>query len=508
MLTTSENVKKTADSYNDVPYISKSFFDSTPARHKIILSLFGFDAPNVENARILEIGCSFGGNIIPIALENPNAEIIGIDLSKVQIQEGKNIIKSLGLKNIKLQHKNILKFTDKGKFDYIICHGVFSWVNEEVQDGILSLVKNYLSENGVAYISYNTYPGWKNNDIIRDIMLFRAGYTEQRNGKLDGDFKVDLGKDALELIEKFGHPNDHLRKAMEYVKGKSNYYLLHEYFEQNNEPMYLIDFANKLEKHGLMHIVDSEIANSFPQFDTELKQRIAQECNHDHVLMEQYWDYLTNRQFRKSLITHSKNKEQFDLSGNIQISDIDKLHFRGSYIKVDNKYYRNNELVSDNGTSHLLDLLTAHYPNSLSTAEIKESLEDGSNLYNDLMTMIYSKKVELFHSPVRILKQDKLTLAKKYYNYISYFANNSEPLISFAGYRSLNNYDLSDLRFQTMLLCDGTRTDEDILQWFLQQVENGRINVTVDEGSTVERQLAQFILENRQFIESNLMNVD
>lgn len=164
------------------PTCQKVFFTS-PEKQKTVLQLLGYVTPELKKARVLEIGCSFGGNIIPFAIAHPDAEVIGIDLSEIQIKEGNNIIKYLGLENIQLHHKNIMNFEeDYGKFDYIICHGVFSWVTDEVQNKILEVIKNHLSENGSAIISYNTYPGWKHIDILRDIMKFRID-TLQNIGK-------------------------------------------------------------------------------------------------------------------------------------------------------------------------------------------------------------------------------------------------------------------------------------------------------------------------------------
>ena len=118
---TLENVKAVQNSYDEAPYKSKTFYYTQPGRQQMVLKLLGFKTPDLENARVLEIGCSFGGNIIPFALENPKADIVGIDLSGVQIDEGNRIIEYLGLENIRLIHQNVLDFDDKlGKFDYII----------------------------------------------------------------------------------------------------------------------------------------------------------------------------------------------------------------------------------------------------------------------------------------------------------------------------------------------------------------------------------------------------
>ena len=103
---TLENVKIVQKSYDEAPYKSKTFYYTQPGRQQMVLKLLGFKTPNLETARVLEIGCSFGGNIIPFALENPKADVVGIDLSSVQIEEGNRIIESLGLENIRLIHQN------------------------------------------------------------------------------------------------------------------------------------------------------------------------------------------------------------------------------------------------------------------------------------------------------------------------------------------------------------------------------------------------------------------
>jgi len=210
---TLENVKIVQKSYDEAPYKSKTFYYTQPGRQQMVLKLLGFKTPDLKNSRVLEIGCSFGGNIIPFALENPKAEVIGVDLSSVQIEEGNRIIENLGLENIRLVHQNVLEFDEKlGKFDYIICHGVFSWVNEEVQRGILDVIKNHLSENGSAILSYNTYPGWKNLEVARDVMLFRDEMLKNRGEQINESNAVKYGRGAMEFLSQFSMLNDKLKE--------------------------------------------------------------------------------------------------------------------------------------------------------------------------------------------------------------------------------------------------------------------------------------------------------
>ena len=124
---------------------------------------------------MLELGCADGGNLIPMAELLPQSQFIGIDGSTVQITEGRKVVKEFALKNIRLQAMDILEVNlSLGHFDYIICHGVFSWVPVDTQERIFTLCQNHLAPQGVAYISYNTYPGWHMRGMIRDMMLYHA----------------------------------------------------------------------------------------------------------------------------------------------------------------------------------------------------------------------------------------------------------------------------------------------------------------------------------------------
>src|SRR5262245_19905923 len=132
-------------------------------------------APPGDTCRMLELGCSMVGNLIAMAQNHPGAQFVGIDSSARQIAVGWKSIDALGLKNIRLRQLDILDAgADLGEFDYIIAHGVLSWVPLKTQDGMLELCRRHLGSNGVAYFSYNTYPGWHIRGIVRDMMLYRS----------------------------------------------------------------------------------------------------------------------------------------------------------------------------------------------------------------------------------------------------------------------------------------------------------------------------------------------
>ena len=491
---TLENLKIDKNSYDEAPYKSKTFYYTQPGRQQVVLKLLGFKTPDLEKARVLEIGCSFGGNIIPFALENPKAEVVGIDLSSVQIEEGNRIIESLGLENIRLIHQNILEFDEKlGKFDYIICHGVFSWVNEEVQRGILNVIKNHLSENGSAILSYNTYPGWKNLEVARDVMLFRDEMLKNRGEQINEGNVVKYGRGAIEFLSQFSVLNEKIKAGITDITEKDDYYILHEYFEENNKPMYLYDFSKMLLEHDLIHVVDSDLMKTFPNISNEIEEKLTAECGNDNIAKEQYYDFLLDRQFRVSVVTHKANKEKINISKDIRIVDLKEMNLRGKYEKNEDGFYSidKNE-IKDEEVSLILDILSKNYPNTITIDEIEKEVRERTksetnNVYANAVYLMYGKLVEGYSNKLTVRKEEKIKLNPKYKKYLDYFINTPSPVIALAGYQGTINYDsINPVILLIVTLFDGTRTDEDIFNLLLEKEKNGEISVTLEKGATKE----------------------
>jgi len=158
-------------SYDAFPYRSVPFAQSHPDRLATLATLFGVVPAPLERCRVLEIGCASGGNLIPIAATLPGSRCVGVDFSAVQIAQGREDVAALGLRNIDLVCADLLDFDGAGEqFDYIIAHGVLSWVPRKVQDRLFEVCARMLAPQGVAYVSYNALPGWQTRGAIRDAM--------------------------------------------------------------------------------------------------------------------------------------------------------------------------------------------------------------------------------------------------------------------------------------------------------------------------------------------------
>ena len=290
-------------SYDAIPYQSNPFRETRPERLAAVAKLFGLDAPPAENCRVLEIGCSMGGNLLVMAQDHPRSQFIGIDASSRQITEGWKTVELLGLKNVQLKHLDMLDFgPDFGEFDYIISHGVFSWVPPRVQDKMMEICQRHLAPNGVAYISYNTYPGWHIRGIVRDMMLYRGGQFAEP------DARLKQAKSLVEFVAQATRGSDTpyqrlLQGELNQMSQMEDYYLHHDHLEENNHPVYFHEMARKLAVNGLQYLGEADFSMMVSSnFSPEVAKTLHELGAHDIIQMEQYMDFVRCRYFRKTLI--------------------------------------------------------------------------------------------------------------------------------------------------------------------------------------------------------------
>lgn len=273
-----------------------------PDRLATIAKIFGVNAQSVNTARVLEIGCANAGNLIPAAYTLPGASFVGIDESAASIQKGQALVKELGLKNVELIAAEGLKSAaDLGQFDYIIANGVFSWVSHDIQERILDMCNKNLKPNGVAFISYNTYPGWHFRGMIRDMMRYHAGGLEPAS------MRAGQSRALLDFLSQSVPVQDNaygilLRAELNFLSAQPDAYLLQDIMADDNEPFYFHQFIDRAQNHGLQYLGESEfstmLTSNFPKTVDETLRRIST----DIVRTEQYMDFVRNRTFRQTLL--------------------------------------------------------------------------------------------------------------------------------------------------------------------------------------------------------------
>jgi methyltransferase-like protein/2-polyprenyl-3-methyl-5-hydroxy-6-metoxy-1,4-benzoquinol methylase len=289
-------------SYDEVPYESRPFAQTHPDRLATLGRLFSLSPVPITQCRVLELGCAGGGNLIPMAYQLPMSQFVGVDFSKRQVEMGRQVIQDLSLCNIRIEHANIMDVDQAwGVFDYIICHGVYSWVPDDAQEKILAISKENLAENGIAYVSYNAYPGWHMREMIRHMMLYHADQFE------DTKERIEQARALMQFLESSVPTENNyygqlLKNEFDLIKRSQDSYLFHEHLEDINVPIYFYQFMERAEKNGLQYLAEADFAtmltSGFSKQISETLNRISRRI----INTEQYMDFLRNRTFRQTLL--------------------------------------------------------------------------------------------------------------------------------------------------------------------------------------------------------------
>lgn len=325
------DVSNIKNSYDDLMYESKAFSQTAINALEARARMMGLQPAPAANAKVLELGCSMGGNIITQALYYPDAEFVGIDLSGRQVAQGNAIIEKMGLKNVRLEEKDILTVDESfGKFDYIIVHGIWSWVPDAVKDKIFSICRNNLTEQGIAYISYNVYPGWKRQEQLREIMYFAGRDVLEEPLEARTRKGLDALKALAEILENDkGLDGGGKLPAIQKILNHNFYYIAHEYMEAFNDPIYVNGFIEWANRHRLAYIGDTDLHASFVSWMAEhTRERILALAGGDYIAKEFYSDILSDRQFRRSLLCREEVGDTVRRDESVAVEVIESLNFR------------------------------------------------------------------------------------------------------------------------------------------------------------------------------------
>jgi methyltransferase-like protein/cyclopropane fatty-acyl-phospholipid synthase-like methyltransferase len=286
--------------YDAVAYPGYAYAQTHPDRLATQAALLGLHPAPVDRCRVLEIGCGDGGNLIPMALGLPGAELVGIDLAERPVARGTALARELGLANVTLRALDVRELpADLGPFDYVIAHGIYSWIPPEPRDALLAACGALLAPHGVAYVSYNAYPGSYLRDMARDVMLFHVRHLD------DPATRVEQARALMQLVVDAQADTPYarvLREHMERLLAHREWALFHDDLAAVNTPVYFHEFVEHAARHGLRFLAEAELAESrLPELPEHVAAALEQ-LPDDVVLREQYMDFVRNRMFRQTLL--------------------------------------------------------------------------------------------------------------------------------------------------------------------------------------------------------------
>jgi methyltransferase-like protein len=429
----------------------------------------------------------------------PCSWFVGVDLSARQIGDGERMIRNLGLTNISLRHASILDVDETyGSFDYVICHGVYSWVEDAIQRKILDICSQHLTPRGVAYISYNTYPGWHMRGMIRDMMRYHALRFDSP------EHRVAQARALLDFLGRSARQDGGayaalLRSELDSLRNQADHYLYHEHLEDVNAPMYFHQFIERAEQSGLRYLGEARLTTMVTgNFTPDVRKALETVAN-DQIQAEQYMDFVRNRTFRETLLVRTEASPNWG----IEPDAIRSLHITTSRKLLEEPLdFRSNATAQYQTRSGLtlstsspaikaaMKVVQERWPSTIAFEDLnrrvcellERELDDGAALALGLLNAyIASDLVELHGTPIRSAAVSRFPVALP-----------SARMRIAAGETGAANlrhelFRPSDLDRKLMPLLDGTHDADSLLDRLTDYAVNGELTVQADGEVLTDR---------------------
>jgi SAM-dependent methyltransferase len=289
--------------YDEVPYRSYPVEWTAPERLALASLLHGGPRQSLDTYRMLELGCNDGTNLIPLAYYRPQASFVGIDGSTRQIAIANDKRSSLHLTNVSFTSSDFRSADDalSGQFDFIVAHGVFSWVSQDNRDALLQLCSARLRPGGLLYLNYNARPGWNVRGLIRDFLLAQTAHITGLAARTARAREI-----AARMAEELAgaeHPYSRLLgNEFRFVGQNHASHTAHEYLAEYNYAYSRAEFLTLLAKYDLATVVGAD----FNRVSGRLPEGLPSTLERLHVegdTVDAAADLLCYRQLHSPILT-------------------------------------------------------------------------------------------------------------------------------------------------------------------------------------------------------------
>lgn len=491
---------------------SKPNPERTPDRLRTIAALKGVSTASIQQCSVLDIGCGTGMDLIAHALSAPQSSFVGIDTSEEHLAVGKDLIAAMGLRNVQLHKQDILTFEiESQSYDYIVCHGVYSWVPKQVQKKILSLCSQGLQQHGVAYISFNTQPGWATRGALRKYLALFDDQT------LPAFERVEAARERMKamLARLEDSQTAYTQQLFAEVRAcgqQSAAFVYHELLSPVCDSFFLDEFCQVAAEHNLQYLGDGRPSRMRIQND-ELEdqhfRKALQLSLQDAVVQEQVWDILLPNSIRGCLLVHSDLsldstpnlsvfENSFFTSTLVPLATSPRIIDRSIEIFTDPREYTFE--IAEPTFKAILFCLSEQWPQVISFADLhKAVLAHVPECSKDTITTFLSEYffanlLDVFQSPPSITRDiselpQVFPLARQQaamgYDWVS---NTRFEFIS-----------ISELDSKILPLLDGAHTQQTILQKLGDGIAAGDFEVAIKEEAKESEPLDSLLKEQLQY---------
>jgi 2-polyprenyl-3-methyl-5-hydroxy-6-metoxy-1,4-benzoquinol methylase len=299
-----KNACVAANVYDRVPYSNHPYAQTHPDRLATVAILHGLEPPDPLRARVLELGCGAGGNLMAMVAATPGIRAVGVDLAREPIESGRATAAAVGLE-VDLHQEDVRALTDGhlGRFDYIVAHGVYAWVPPDVRDAVLATMAASLAPTGIGYVSYNAHPGGYFRRMLRDAGLWfarGAAAEESARAARAQELYLFLQQQRATSADTYGAL---LERVLPPLAEGPIYRLVHDDLSEFWDPVWFWQFAEHAGRHGLEFVGEADLSGLRSELLPEgVDAEAWRLAGGDRVAFETLSDLLTARPFRQSVL--------------------------------------------------------------------------------------------------------------------------------------------------------------------------------------------------------------
>lgn len=293
-----------ADGYvTDATYPDKFFRELSPVWLGYVAALAGVAAPDTAGAfHYLELGAGLGHSLIANAGAFPRAEFHACDVNPEHVAGARRHAAAFGVGNVRFHEASFeeLLRRELPQFQFIVLHGVYSWVGAPARAAIRALLARRLAPGGIAYVSYNCQPGWASELPLRRILIELAATADGGSAERSAAALAAL-RELSAAEPRYLAANPEARAAIDAYGRNPSSYLAHEFMNAAWEPFYSIDVADELAPLGLSRIGSATLADNHLSLIADERMRDALGRLPSARQRELALDFAVNRRFRRDV---------------------------------------------------------------------------------------------------------------------------------------------------------------------------------------------------------------
>lgn len=479
---------------------------SEPSRLRAIAHLFGMAAEPVEQARILVIGRHIGSHVVALAAHYPQAVVVGVDADIQYVARIQRLIKKMALSNLILLHKELSDITTTlGKFDYILCTHFYSHISKAEKKILAGIFGQCLSEKGLAYVDYHTYPGWYGKKIWIDLMQYRA--VKQTHWQ----DKVAYGRGMVQFVHQYADSvvQNLLEPYFDTIMNADDETIDESYFSGSQSADYVSHVAQSMRQQGLQWLAEADYRQHYhSRLPEQALAALRQECGDDRIRYAQLLDFICHTAMRHSIFCRQNQK--LDTTGYLYQDMLDALHISGHFVyeRTRNAWQsKQGGILFDNSVPELFAELNRRAPASISVSHFvrqyttqKHDTAQTEAFYRLLAALVVHGAVDIRLTPLSLpvvvaRKPQVLKALRVLAQHILDGAKDIVPL--FTVQQAVFCYDsFTDARIVAAL--DGRKTVYEVQDILFQAAINGDFSFIDEKGQQITDKSQLRSLSDRQ----------